>query len=324
MTYFWLDKQLSRWNESLQSDRKPQAVILNGPAGMGKQELLNQIIADLLCRKSTPACGQCQNCVLNRQGYHPDVDRLIPENNLIKVKMIRELTQFFVSTPHCSDHKIAVIKDAHQMNSASSNALLKVLEEPPSRGLLFLLTDSKHQLLPTIRSRCISLDVTINNQDKAQLPEWLKNQGKWSEEAIADALMLSDWRPLTAKDFLANDEINPFKAQLNLISQAINGECSVPEVAKKLCETQSMAVWMLLQNYWSQLIKSELNQTSTFCGFSHPLNQTVKNKPKVLHILVKFTDLINMIMLNFNTQVKTQLMVESVLIDLKNELSLRS
>lgn len=324
MTYFWLEKQLVRWNDSLQSDRKPQAVILNGPAGMGKLELLNQIIADLLCRKSTPACGHCQNCVLNRQGYHPDVDRLIPENNLIKVKMIRKLTQFFVSTPHCSDHKIAVIKDAHQMNSASSNALLKVLEEPPSRGMLFLLTDSKHQLLPTIRSRCISLDVTINNHDKALLPEWLKNQGKWSEEAIADALMLSDWRPLLAKDFLANDEIKPFKAQLNLISQAINGECSVPEVAKKLSETHSIAVWMLLQNYWSHLIKSELNQISTVCGFSHPLNQIVKNKPKVLHILVKFTDLINMIMLNFNTQVKTQLMVESVLIDLKNELSLRS
>lgn len=324
MNQYWLDKHLHQWRESLSSDRKPQAVILNGSSGMGKSILLEQIIADLLCRKSIPACGECQNCRLNHQGYHPDVDRLMPENNLIKVKMIRSLTDFFISTPHCSDHKIAVIQDAHLMNPPSANALLKVLEEPPSRGLLFLVTDSKHRLMPTIRSRCISLNVNLNSNEKQQLLPWLKEQGQWSDSLISDALMLTDWQPLSALDLLQSDGVEQFNGYLDLLYNSSTEKQSVTAVAKLLAEIDNVKIWQLLHRYNSQLIKSLLKPKVSTISANHPLNQLIKKKPKVLHIIVKFADMINGVMLNFNTQIKKQLLIESLLIDLKIELNRRS
>ncbi len=324
MTYYWLNKHLQQWRESLSADRKPQAVILNGSQGMGKKMLLEQIIADMLCRKSMTACGECQNCRLNHQGYHPDVDRLVPENNLIKVKMIRSLTDFFISTPHCSDHKIAVIEDAHLMNPASANALLKVLEEPPSRGLLFLITDSKHRLMPTIRSRCISLDVNLNKTEKQQLLPWLQAQGQWSDSDVLDALMLTDWQPLTALDMLHSNGVEQFNHCLDLLYHSSTQKQSVTEVAKSLSGIEDVKTWQLLHRYNSQLIKSLLNPMKPSISAEHPLNQLMKKKPKVLHIIVKFADMINLVMINFNTQIKKQLLIESLLIDLKRELNRRS
>lgn len=259
MNHFWLDKHIKQWHETIEADRKPQAVIINGVAGVGKIELLKNIIADLLCRESTPACGKCQNCRLYSQGYHPDVDHLTPDKDLIKVKMIRELTEFFVSTPHCSDHKLAVITDAHLMNAAAANALLKVLEEPPSKGLLFLTTDSKHKLMPTIRSRCITLDVVLKQSEKQQLPEWINSQGNYNEDAILHALLLADWQPLSALKLLDSDGVVAFTQFLDLIHQALTAQQSISESAKLMVATDDIAIWHFLYQY----LISWLNQYCT-------------------------------------------------------------
>lgn len=321
MKYYWLKKQLDNWQSSLNSDRKPQAVIISGSQGMGKVQLLNVMVANMMCRKSEVACGQCQNCSLNQQQTHPDVKKIEPENNLIKVKMIRELTQFFVSTPHCSDHKVAVIDCADQMNAAAANALLKVLEEPPSRGLLFLVTDSKHRLMPTIRSRCVTLDVTITNEEKAQLSAWLKDEGSWEDSAIDDALLLAGFQPLKALNLLQSGGLSTFMGRLDLIHEVVTDKVSVSQAAKTLSENESYDMWQLLLNYFAQLVKVNISDKPQAMSVLHPLNQLVKNKPKVLHIIVKFTELINMVMINFNNQVKTQLMIEAVLIEFKSELN---
>lgn len=321
MNFYWLEKHVSLWHEAVQADRKPQAVIINGPSGIGKKALLKQLVADLLCRQSTPACGTCQNCRLNQQGYHPDVDYLEPEKNLIKVKMIRELTNFFVSTPHCSDHKVAVIDGAHLMNTAAANALLKVLEEPPSRGLLFLLTDSKHKLMPTIRSRCINLDVVINQEEKQQLLSWIADQGQFSEKQIKQALILSDWNPFAAIQMLESDGVKVFTEQLDLIYAAVTAQSSVSLVAKQMADVENTAIWLMLSQYLNDLVKSVLQPGHATNLIEHALNQLVKKMPKVLHLVMKLTDQINLIMLNLNTQVKKQLLIESMLIDLKKAIT---
>ncbi|MCB1583365.1 MAG: hypothetical protein KDI92_09900 [Xanthomonadales bacterium] len=317
MTYYWLKKHLEQWQEAINADRKPQAVIINGAKGMGKKVLLQQIVADLLCRQSTPACGQCQNCRLHQQGFHPDVDFLHPDKEIIKVKMIRELTTFFISTPHCSDHKLAVIEDAHLMNTAASNALLKILEEPPPRGLLFLLTDRKHKLMPTIRSRCISLDLSLNHEEKAHLADWLLRKGAFTANQIGHALTLADWHPLTAVSLLENEGVNNFFHQLDEIYAALTAQQPITEVAKKMATENNVETWTFLNQYINFIAKSVLHPEKTQNAIEHPLNQLVKKNPKVLHLIMKFTDQIHLVMLNFNTQVKKQLLIESMLVDLK-------
>ncbi len=319
MNYFWLNKHLSQWQSSIDSDHKPQAVIVSGVPGIGKHQLLDLILADLVCRESKHGhCGHCQNCHLLQQGHHPDVDRVEPEKNIIKVKMIRELTEFFTSTPHCSDYKVAVIDEAEKMNVAAANALLKVLEEPPSRGLLFLLSDTKHQLMPTIRSRCITLDVHLSQEEKNKLPTWLQQNTSQDEYAVNDALVLSDFQPLTAKYLLESDRLVAFKAHLDAFYQVLSEQLPITQAAKQLVDNQNDSDWALMQRYCLHLIKSQYNKKQHEVFVTHPLNQLIKKSPKVTHIIIKFNELIQQFMLNLNTQIKAQLLLESMLVEIKS------
>lgn len=321
MKYFWLEKHLNQWHAAINNDHKPQAVIVSGAVGTGKNELMRQMAAGLVCRKlENGHCGNCQNCTLFEQGYHPDVHIVAPEKNVVKVKMIRELTEFFTSTPHCSDFKIAVIRQANSMNTAAANALLKVLEEPPSRGILFLVTDTMHQLMPTIKSRCIVLDVSLSSDEKKALLAWVNQNNDYDQQAIKDALVLTDFQPLTALEFLHNDQWQSFNAQLDAIYRVLANEAPVSSTAKEMLENQHSELWTFLQRYLIQLLKTDFNQAQQQIFTSHPLNQLLKKTPKVIHIIIKIADLIQQFMLNLNTQIKAQLMLESMLVDIKNEI----
>ncbi|WP_223789001.1 DNA polymerase III subunit delta' [Marinicella meishanensis] len=322
MKLFWLEKHLAQWHAALANDHKPQAVIVNAPPGMGKHNLLQQILADLLCRVDQNGhCGTCQNCRLLAAGHHPDVDWVRPEKNLIKVKAIRELTEFFTSTPHCSDYKVAIIDQAESMNTAAANALLKVLEEPPSRGLLFLVTESRHQLMPTIKSRCITLDVVLNAAEKQQLADWLTAQTGQDQAAVNDALILTDWQPMTCQSLLETGHLQQFQQQLDVLVQVLNEHISTAQGAKSLNEGFTLNDWSMLQRHGLHLMKSQWQAMSHEVFANHSLNQIIKNSPKVTHIIIKLNELIQQFMLNFNTQIKPQLLLESLLIEIKNELN---
>ena len=325
MENYWLDKHLAQWQAAMDHNHKPQAVIIGGADGLGKLDLVKLIINDLLCRIETNGhCGQCQNCTLFKHGHHPDIELVVPEKNVIKVKMIRELTDFFTSTPHCSDYKIAIIQEAELMNVAASNALLKVLEEPPSRGILFLVTDSKHQMMPTIRSRCISLDVYLNQDEKSLMSDWLQQKSGQDQLSVNDALLLCDYQPLTALDVLESEQLDQFKKQLDAFHAAITHQESTPQIAKYLTDNSTKSDWLLMQRYCLQLLKNKFDGKQSEVFADHPLNQIIKKSPKVVHIIIKLADLIQQFMLNLNTQIKTQLLLESMLVEIKSEVNLGS
>ncbi|MFC3193690.1 hypothetical protein ACFODZ_05510 [Marinicella sediminis] len=317
MNLFWLTKHQQQWQASIKTDHKPQAVIISGHQGVGKKSLLDLLLADLLCGAQQPACGACQNCRLFQLGSHPDIKKLVPDKNLIKVSMVREVTQFFTSTPHCSAHKVAIIEEAHLMNKAAANALLKILEEPPGSGMLFLITNHKQSLMPTIRSRCVELAVHLTPDEELRLPDWLSEQGDWQVDQIVDALQLSDHHPLSALQILQDEQLDLVNEHLDLILQVLSGQASVSAVARQLSELEDLQFWQHLQRYFLGLIKSLLNPRIPEINAAHPLNQFMKKAPKVVHILIELNDLIQMIMVNLNTQIKKQLLIESVLIEIK-------
>jgi DNA polymerase-3 subunit delta' len=317
MNMYWLDKHLAQWRTSISSDHKPQAVIISGHQGMGKRALLDQILADLLCQQAEQACGACQNCRLQQLGSHPDIKRLLPEKHLIKVSMVREITGFFTSTPHCSAHKVAVIEQAHLMNTAAANALLKILEEPPASGVLFLLTEHKQRLMPTIKSRCVELNVRLDTDEEHKLADWVASQTDHPSEAIQAALQLTDHQPLTSLRLLQEEQLSVINQQLDVFHQVLSGQASVSAAAKQLSEVEDPQIWQHLQRHFLQLIKSQLGAENAEINTNHPLNQFVKKAPKVIHILIELTDLIRSVMLNLNTQIKKQLLIESVLIEIK-------
>ncbi|HJT50678.1 MAG TPA: DNA polymerase III subunit delta' [Nitrosospira sp.] len=118
----------------------------------------------------------------------------------ISITQIRDLGDFINTTSHQNGEKIILIHPAETMNMAAANALLKNLEEPPSRTLFILVTHQAQHLLPTIRSRC--RQVVMPAPAPVDAAGWLRQQGVRNPEKC---LAAAGYAPLAALDF-DNDE----------------------------------------------------------------------------------------------------------------------
>jgi DNA polymerase III subunit delta' len=147
--------------------RLPHALLLCGPRGVGKATLAFRLARFLLARGAASvsglgidpasgvfhrvAAGGHADLLTIERAYDPRRRRLRGE---IVVEDAREITGFFRLTAAEEGWRIVIVDGAEEMNRSAANALLKVLEEPPQRALLLLVSHSPGQLLPTIRSRC--------------------------------------------------------------------------------------------------------------------------------------------------------------------------
>jgi DNA polymerase-3 subunit delta' len=100
------------------------------------------------------SCGVCKSCRKIESGNHADIIRIQPSGAFIKIAQIRALVHTLTMKPYEAKIRVVVISDAQALNAAASNALLKILEEPPDRTMLVLIATQRSALLPTIVSRC--------------------------------------------------------------------------------------------------------------------------------------------------------------------------
>ena len=146
--------------------RLPQALLINGAKGLGGVNLANAFIQSLFCENPDlqgKYCGLCSSCSLYSLNSHPDYYCLNVEEDekLITISSVRDTTEFLSVSPHLGRHKVVLVEDANLLNINSSNALLKILEEPPSYAVFILLSDNVGKLLPTIISRCQKYKLSV-------------------------------------------------------------------------------------------------------------------------------------------------------------------
>ncbi len=163
------------------ASRAPHAVLLVGPASVGKRSLAADLAAGLLCTGATGAdrpCRECRGCRMVDHGNHPDLHQLVPEGpgGLVgiggpgRARGVRDLVSELALMPVEGGHRVALIQDAHRMNEDAQSALLKTLEEPPPDTTLVLIADDEERLLPTVRSRCARVRLgTVGARDVEHL-----------------------------------------------------------------------------------------------------------------------------------------------------------
>jgi DNA polymerase-3 subunit delta' len=146
--------------------RLHHAWLLCGPEGLGKATFAYRAARRLLGAAPDPSRGPLGTrpddpvSQLVTAQSHPDLLVLerLSENGKVKksisVDQARDLPEFFSKSPSRAAYRVAIIDTADDLNINAANALLKVLEEPPERGVLFLVTHAPGRLLATIRSRC--------------------------------------------------------------------------------------------------------------------------------------------------------------------------
>ena len=141
----------------LDKHRLPHALLFVGPRHANILPFAYRLMATLLCQHSENApCGLCQACRLLLQGTHPDIRYVRPEalNGPLKIEQIRELQHDVYQTPQLGTRRFIVIEPADKLNVAAANALLKILEEPPSHTSFILIAEQTSSLPATIISRC--------------------------------------------------------------------------------------------------------------------------------------------------------------------------
>jgi len=211
---------------ALERDRLPPALLFDGPDGVGKKTLALAVAQATLC-EAAPAsepCGECRACrrvagsirserlleFRQEADRHPDEDvwrnfRLHPDLVLaegwwltrtgrprsepeIRVDQVRDLVGEIAGAPFEARRRVFVIDDAHTMNDAAQNALLKSLEEPPPRSHVILVSSAASGLRPTIRSRCQRL--RFGPLSRAVIGESLvRERGLGAEEAGLQAAL---------------------------------------------------------------------------------------------------------------------------------------
>jgi DNA polymerase-3 subunit delta' len=192
--------------------RLPHALLLHGPAGLGKRHLALALAKWLLCEApaADSACGRCAACNWYEQGSHPDFRLVEPEaegqeadgeagkkgGRYITIHDIRRLGEFLALAPHQGGWRVVVVQPAETMNAAAANALLKTLEEPPRNVLLILVSHQPRRLLPTVLSRCRKLAIAPPELSTARA--WLAGEGVAEADA---ALLEAGGAPLLARDF---------------------------------------------------------------------------------------------------------------------------
>ena len=193
----WIQSQLNRLLA-----QSGHAWLLQGPSGLGQYGLALDMVRAWLCDNpsSAGACGICTSCHAIDVRTHADLCVLMPEVDMlalgwplsekaqtdiddkkrkpsreIRIDAMRDAVEFSQRTGARSRGKAVLVYPAEQMNHITANALLKTLEEPPGDVRFVLATEAAHELLPTIRSRCLAH--TMDWPGMAQALAWLQGQG---------------------------------------------------------------------------------------------------------------------------------------------------
>ncbi len=233
LPYPWQQEEWQQLCTRLAAGRLPHALMLTGPAGIGKRHLALALAQRLLCEApvvDTP-CGKCRACLFNRAQTHPDLISLAPEEEgkAIKVDQVRDLTDTLGKTAQQGGYKVVILAPAEAMNANAANALLKSLEEPAPRTLLILISHNPGGVLPTIRSRCQLRPLPLPRRE--QVLHWL-NPLLAGQAVKAEALLdAAGGAPLRALAYLQDDALEVREQWLQQLGRLSLGQASAMEVA---------------------------------------------------------------------------------------------
>lgn len=228
----WQREEWARLRMPIVRGELHHALLLSGPAGIGKRLLGELLGQSLLCRATDDgaACGHCRDCRLFEAGSHPDLLRVFPEEpgRQIRIEQIRAgLAEFVMRTASVAQAKVAIIDPADAMNMSTANSLLKSLEEPAPRTYIVLLSDAPARLLPTVRSRCLQLDLRPPSLERATL--WLREA--CGVEDAADLLGVAAGMPLLALRLHENNSLPGFDRMLDVMRRAAQPRAWIADLA---------------------------------------------------------------------------------------------
>jgi DNA polymerase-3 subunit delta' len=205
----------------------PNTLLFHGPGGVGKRAFA-LALAELLMGPTHASRIHSKN--------HPDLYMYLPEgkNTIHTVENMRRICDEVALSPFEAPVKVFIIDDAHQMLPYSSNALLKVLEEPPLNTYFILLTDSLDAMLPTLISRSRKIPFFYISQ--AQMESFIAEQWQKTPEEARRLAFLSHGSLSKALQLSQNNQSLWRSQLLEILSLCLPSD--YPEFSKWVLELE--------------------------------------------------------------------------------------
>ena len=261
------------WLGALERGRMHHAWLLVGPEGVGKATFAYRAARRLLGARPDPAhglLGSDPDHPVSRQvaaRSHPDLlvlEREVEDGKArrnIPVDEARRLPEFFSKAPAISPWRVAIIDAADDLNANSANAVLKTLEEPPPRGVLFLVCHAPGRLLPTIRSRCRRL--MFRPWPDAEVSGFLEARAGLDPDAAGRIAAMAKGSPGRAVTLAGDDVLEVDHAALELLRQLPGiDESALLSLAGQLRGQEGARRFELLFERLAEHVKTMVEQTS--------------------------------------------------------------
>lgn len=233
------------------------AYIIQGAAGTGKFDFALFCAAAILCGSENPPCRVCYSCKKVFSLAHPDIHVFGDEDGKpITMQEVRDLIDTSVLVPNDGDKKIYIIKAAHKMRPDTQNAMLKIFEEPPESVVIFLLTEKKEALLPTILSR--GQLIILPGESDEFIEACLRKKFKAAADSeIAAAVRASDGSLGQAEQFLSKENRDMLEKAVLLLETLFNGSKSefLSKLSAKITREKFIELLGLFQRLLADIIE---------------------------------------------------------------------
>lgn len=315
--------QLEIWTHLLAyigQQRIPQALLLSGPAGLGKRDLTEVYAGALLCHAPLAgglACGLCHGCRLFQARTHPDFICIEPDEpgKGIGIDKIRQLIVKLALKPQYQAYRLVIVQPADGLNNAAANAFLKCLEEPGERTGFVLIAEQAAKLPATIRSRCQKIHLAP--PDRQIAGDWLMQQGV--KEDVEQLLNMAQGAPLLAKVYAERNFCQYRREFFDAWLQIAQGKTDLLAVADRWQKQEFIELFVLLTwlSTWVidlvKLAHGVDNSKIVNTDFKKPLQALAERLE--LKDLYRYYDLLLGSRSQLSAQTNKQLLTERLLID---------
>lgn len=208
------------FSELIKKDRLPHAILIDGGDGEKRDRTAKFLAASFICSEDNRPCGKCTNCVKAFSDNHPDIIISNPESlneKTFKIGLVRDIRSDAFVLPNEAIRKVYVLKSADKMNIQAQNALLKIIEEPPSYARFILECDSRASMLDTIMSRVTAFN--LGKADSRLNDEYLQKADDYAVR-LAESLLKPtelDFMRITAEFEKDKELFEPVISSIQLI-----------------------------------------------------------------------------------------------------------
>ena len=204
----------------------PQSIIFSGPKGIGKSKLALTFSEQLMQDKKSitshdllsnfDASSNSKKVYICKREFDEATNKY---KSAISIDQIRKMKEFFSLSQTEYNWRIAIIDAADEMNESSSNAILKLLEEPPNKSIIILISHNYYSLKSTIISRCQK--ITLKPLSENEMGEFLSKEVN-NQEEINLITSLSEGIPSLALNLTKEETLNTYKRLIDLVSNTEN------------------------------------------------------------------------------------------------------